>query len=313
MIDRISKLGSWFQPFRLLEQSRFCISAVELFAIGNLAFLAVDVYIAHCTNSFAASAEWIPVLFSLAAPVLLIVAVGMTRTLQPSLRQECSTRRDRVARWLGLISGLGAIVVGIAGLLWHLDSQFFDDATLHSLVYTAPFVAPLAYTGVGFLLLLDRMVPSNTEDWGRWVILLALGGFIGNFVLSLADHAQNGFFEWREWIPVVASAIAIGSLSTVVFIDKSKASLRFTAWVMLLQIGVGVLGWYYHFLAVMHSRMDSAWDKIIYSAPIFAPLLFANLALLALIGLWSLYLTREGQLSPRLMSDIARAEFTGMS
>ena len=62
--------------------------------------------------------------------------------------------------------GWGSIVVGIAGALLHLDSAFFEEQTLKNLVYTAPFAAPLAYTGLGFLLLLDRMVDSRTPDWG---------------------------------------------------------------------------------------------------------------------------------------------------
>jgi hypothetical protein len=37
--------------------------------------------------------------------------------------------------------------VGVAGLIWHLDSRLFYENTLESLVYTAPFAVPLAYTG----------------------------------------------------------------------------------------------------------------------------------------------------------------------
>lgn len=276
----------------ILARPGICLAAVELFALSNLAFLALDVYIAHSANSFALSAEWIPVAFSLIAPVLLVMAMRFQRSLCPKILGTCQQSADRLACILGMITGASAIVVGIAGLLWHLKSHFFEEATLQSLVYTAPFVAPLAYTGVGLLLVLNRMIAAETDEWGRWVIILALGGFIGNFVLSLADHAQNGFFEWREWIPVVASAIAVGNLCTVAFVDQSLPTLKSSSLIMLLQIGVGILGWYFHFRAITVSRMDEWWDKIVYSAPIFAPLLFANLALLALIGLWSLFIRR---------------------
>ena len=271
-----------------MSRGRVCLAAVELFALSNLAFLALDVYIAHSANSFAVSAEWIPVVFSLTSPLTLLLGIGLQQGVCPKLPNENCTGRDHLARWFGLLVGGGAIVVGVAGLLWHLNSQFFADATLHSLVYTAPFVAPLAYTGVGFLLVLNRMIPADTQEWGRWVVLLALGGFIGNFVLSLADHAQNGFFEWREWIPVGASAIAVGNLSAIAFVDRSATALKFSAAIMFLQIAVSLLGWYYHLCAIMESEMDTVWEKVVYSAPIFAPLLFANLALLALIGLFAL-------------------------
>ncbi len=273
---------------RWIRSPRAPLMCVEVFALGNLAFLAVDVYIAHSANEFALSAEWIPVIFSVLSPLALSVAMCLGRGICDGSAMASNDVRERLARWIGLIIGCGAITIGIAGLLWHLDSEFFHAATLMNLVYSAPFVAPLAYTGVGFLLVLNRLLKSDTADWARWVLVLALGGFIGNFVLSLADHAQNGFFEWREWIPVVAAAIAIGNLTTVIFVDSSPASLKLSSGIMLSQILVGVLGWYYHFQAIVASNMDSLWEKVVYSAPIFAPLLFANLAILALFGLWSL-------------------------
>lgn len=280
-------LHSLLQKFRSFASP---LAAVELFAWSNLAFLAVDVFIAHSMNAFADSAEWIPVGFSLIAPVALLVAMVLQRSVSPS---TSGAGRARVARWIGLATGGGAVLVGVAGLLWHLESRFFVEFTVESLIYTAPFIAPLSYAGVGFLLLLNRMLDAKTQDWARWVLLLALGGFLGNFILSLADHAQNGFFEWREWIPVVAAAIAVANLSTVIFFDQSRGWLRLSAEIMLAQIAVGVLGCWYHARALAASPMDSLWEKLIYGAPFFAPLLFADLALLALVGLWSLRPQRQ--------------------
>src|SRR5437588_240426 len=85
--------------------------------------------------------------------------------------------------------------------------------TVFGLVNAAPFAAPLAYTGLGLLLLMNRMVPADTPEWPRWVLLLALGGFFGNFLFSLTDHAQNAFHSWTEWIPVVSSALTVGFLA----------------------------------------------------------------------------------------------------
>src|SRR3954454_21361988 len=67
--------------------------------------------------------------------------------LRPALAGEGPPRR-RLARALGLAVGWGAVAVGVAGLLYHLDSAFFDELTLKNLVYTSPFAAPLANTGV---------------------------------------------------------------------------------------------------------------------------------------------------------------------
>ena len=57
-------------------------------------------------------------------------------------------------RGLGNLTGWISVLIGVVGLVLHLRSQFFQQWTLASLVYTAPFAAPLAYTGIGLLLLL---------------------------------------------------------------------------------------------------------------------------------------------------------------
>ena len=262
----------------------------EFFAVSNLGFLAMDILVAHSMNRFAHWAEWIPFVFSLVAPAVLISAMFIAGEVRPPLQRpnETLTAAQRLSRGLGMLVGVFSIVVGVAGLLWHLESQFFEEQTLKNLVYAAPFVAPLAYSGIGLLILLNRMVPSETDEWARWVILLALGGWVGNFALSLTDHAQNSFFYWPEWIPVIASALAVGALS-VAFVDyRNGVFLRVCVVLMAGQIVVGVAGWILHGIAVVESPMDRFWDRIVYSAPVFAPLLFADLAVLALIGLGTL-------------------------
>ena len=50
---------------------------VELFVTTNLAILAADIYIAHSLNHFQKAAEYIPLYFSLVAPVVLAVVIGL--------------------------------------------------------------------------------------------------------------------------------------------------------------------------------------------------------------------------------------------
>lgn len=266
------------------------VALSECFAVANLAFLAVDIFVAHSMNEFAHWAEWIPLGFSVLAPFLLLAAMIFTRSLKPPRVGPNSmlSATERLSRGIGLLVGFTSVTVGIAGLIWHLNSQFFADQTLKNLVYSAPFVAPLAYSGIGLLILLNRMIPGGSDEWSRWIILLALGGWIGNFVLSLADHAQNSFFYWPESIPVIASALAVGALS-VAFVDyRSRSFLKFCLLLLAAQIVVGIVGWILHLITIAHSQMDTMWDRIVYSAPAFAPLLFADLAILALIGLGTL-------------------------
>ena len=247
---------------------------VELFALTNLAFLALDIYVAHSMNAFRHAAEWIPFAFSLAAPVALVAG------LMP--------RRPRGGHLIGLAVGWAAVLVGVAGLVFHLNSRFFEAQTLKSLVYTAPFVAPLAYTGIGLLLIMNRTTDPGSEDWSRWVLVLALGGFVGNFVLGLADHAQNGFFDWREWLSVIFAAIGVGFLLTVTFLPPNRRFVQLCAGVMLAEMLIAVVGFVLHSSANLHGPSASMYDNFIFGPPVFAPLLFANLALLALIGLWAL-------------------------
>jgi hypothetical protein len=259
--------SKWYLDHRLL---------LELFALVNLAGLAPDIYLAHSTNSFRDRAEYVPLYFSLAAPPVLLLALALWRG------------SDAAWRWLGHLVGWCAVAVGVVGLILHLGSHFFQERTLASLVYAAPFAAPLAYTGIGLLLVMNRMVDAESAEWPLWVLLLALGGFVGNFVFSLTDHAQNGFFHKTEWIPVVSSAFAVGFLLVPFFVRVDRSFLRWCVAAMLAQAAVGLLGFYYHTAANLRGPSPSEFDNFVYGAPALAPLLFPNLVLLTFLGLWVL-------------------------
>lgn len=248
---------------------------VEAFAVFNLGGLAPDIFLAHSVNRFHASAEYVPLVFSLVAPVVLLPALW-----------ALAVGRLQLWRWLGLIVGWSSVTIGVVGLVLHLDSQFFQVRTLASLVYAAPFAAPLAYTGIGLLLIMNRAVPAESPEWPRWVMFLALAGFVGNFIFSVTDHAQNGFYHVTEWIPVISSALAVGFLTVPLCVAVGSAFLRWCAGVMLLQALVGVAGFALHAWADWHRVGTRLFDRIVYGAPIFAPMLFPDLVILAAIGLW---------------------------
>jgi hypothetical protein len=273
--------GNWTKSYRSPRMW------IELFVFFNLAGLAPDIFLAHSTNSFRAPAEYIPLVFSLAAPLLLIPAIW-------------SLAQSRLQPWrvLGHFVGWTSVVIGITGLVLHLQSQFFQQWTLASLVYAAPFAAPLAYTGIGLLLIMNRMVDPEGPDWPMWVIFLALGGFVGNFVFSVTDHAQNGFFRRSEWLPVISSALAAGFLIVPLMMRVSRAYLRMCAVVMVLQAAVGIAGFVLHLSADWHAVGPTLFDRVIHGAPVFAPLLFPNLALLAGIGMWVLHQKLPATVSP---------------
>ena len=251
---------------------------VEAFVLFNFLCLTLDIYLAHSTNEFRRRTEYIPLYFSAAAPVVLLAGLVA--------RERFGYKA--VWRDLGHLVGWLAVLIGLVGVVLHLDSRFFYDRTLKSLTYAAPFAAPLAYTGLGLLLILDRMVKAETAEWAYWVLLLALGGFAGNFVFSLTDHATNGFFRPVEWLPVASSAFAVSFLLVPFLVRVGRRFLALCALVLVLQGLVGVLGFLLHVAADFEGPSSSAFSNIVHGAPPLAPLLFPNLVLLGLIALWAL-------------------------
>jgi hypothetical protein len=241
---------------------------LEYFVLFNVSFLAIDIYVAHSINDFAHWAEWIPFYFSVAAPFVLLAGW-----------------RGKIA---GHVVGFTSIFVGIAGFILHLESQFFAFYTVKSLVYTAPFVAPLAYSGIGFLLVMNRMVDFDSPEWSRWVLFLAMGGILGNFVLALCDHAQNGFYSAWEWTPVFISALAVGFLMMAMSKNPTVDFLKICCGVLVLSVAIGIIGFGLHFNANWYSPY-SIRDSFLYGAPILTPMLLPNLALLAGIGIWDIF------------------------
>lgn len=249
---------------------------LELFVASNLGFLALDVYVAHSANQFAHRIEWLPVYISIAAPFLL--APGWIRP---------TGFNKGMGRWLGFLVGAVSILLGVAGFIFHLADTFFIKQTLKNLVYTAPFAAPLAYTGLGLLLWLNRMESSKTGAWGSWVMLMALGGFVGNFVLTLADHAQNGFFVPTEWVAVAASAFAVSFIGVATFSKELKKGFAYWCFGVLAVIAIlGVVGFVLHWQAGQNAGHQTLWQRLIYGAPVFAPLLFVDIAALAALGMF---------------------------
>lgn len=257
---------------------------LEVFAAFNFVCLTGDIALAHSENHFRVRAEYVPLWFSLIAAVILIIAIAVR------------LRRHQLEAWnnLGYFVGWASIVVGTAGVIYHLDSRFFYERTLKSLTYAAPFSAPAAYIGLGCLILMNRMVNPRSREWSQWVLFFTMGGFAGNFVLSLSDHAINGFFQWTEWIPVASSAFAVGFLAALLFLDAGIGFLWLCAGVLLLEIGVGIAGFALHLWGDFHGPAAGLIANVISGAPPFAPLLFPNLAILGFVGIVAMARETQG-------------------
>jgi hypothetical protein len=249
---------------------------IELFVLLNFAGLVLDIALAHAQNRFRHPAEYAPLVLSIAAALVLPILL-LLRLRAPALW-----------RTGGHLIGWLAVALGLAGVMFHLDSQFFYARTIRSLTYAAPFAAPLAFTGLGLLLIVNRLVDSRSVEWAQWLLLLALGGFIGNFVFSLTDHAQNGFFNPFEWVPVVSSACAIGVLFAPFTTGVDASYVRVAAAVLTVQALVGIVGFFLHADATLRRAGGSLLERVLNGAPPMAPLLFPNLVVLGFIALWAL-------------------------
>lgn len=245
---------------------------LDWFLAANLLFLGFDIILAHSINSFAEPVEYAPLFVSLIGGALLVINL-----LRPSILPPYTVA---VIAWV-------SVITGIAGFIYHLESQFFQSLSIRSLVYTAPFVAPLAYSGIGLLLIMRRMVSASEPNFSLWIIFMAAGGFAGNFILSLADHAQNGFYNVFEWVPVISAAFATTFLTVIFFIQPVREYIRLTEKVMWAQVAVGFAGFLFHLYAIITRFQSDVLTRFIYGAPLFAPMLFADIAMLGLLGLWS--------------------------
>ena len=176
---------------------------VEVFATSNLGVLAADIYVAHSVNQFHKSAEYIPLWFSIIGTAVLALCIALKWVF----------RFDAPWRDVGYLVGGLAILTGLAGVLYHLESRFFLDRTIKSLTYAAPFAAPLAYTGLGFLLLMNRMIRAGSTEWARWIVFLALGRLSRS--VELPEFDLGAFLSFAD-LPAVFLSLPVGQPPRVV-------------------------------------------------------------------------------------------------
>jgi hypothetical protein len=257
----------------LPEQVREALSgrrALIAFAAANLVFLLLDVAIAH-SAFYRSRAELIPLFVSgVGGPIALLVAL---------------VPRSAWSRGLLWIAAAAALATGVTGLVLHVGAESLMRPTLQRLVYSAPVVAPLSYTGLGLLLLAAEHAREELQR-ARWVALLTGLGLLGNFALCLVDHAQNGFWAKIEWLSVAAGALGGLAFVTAAAMREMRVNERMFLWIVLaLMAGTGVLGAALHLRAVLESTAPSLLQRVQYGAPVFAPLLYVDLAALGAMAL----------------------------
>ena len=230
---------------------------------GNFLFMALDVAIAHSYNKFALLQEWIPLFYSILSGMYVIYY---------SFLVDSNYIQQTLFRLL-LFIGLG---IGIIGMYWHWHGATLQEFSLKSLVYAAPLVAPLAYAGNAIVAMVSDSVWLYKK---RVLLLLVSGGFWGNFFLSILDHARNGFFYSKEWAGVFIAALGgiaflWGSLKRTL----SKEDQKILLMVSILEFLTGIAGFIFHLCSF--DQTVSLIDNLLFGVPLFAPLLFSDIAIL---------------------------------
>jgi hypothetical protein len=80
----------------------------------------------------------------------------------------------------------------------------------------------------------------------------------------------------------------VGFLVVPLLTRVSRLFIDLTALVLVLEAGVGLWGFVLHTMGNLQGPSIHAFDNFIYGAPPMAPLLFPNLMVLGIIGLWQL-------------------------
>jgi hypothetical protein len=238
----------------------------------NFLAMAVDCALAHWSVDFYHPGMYV----ALGVPLVFGLVV-----LFFTLREPKRTGRIvlEVVAWVAAGSGL-------LGLFWHLAGQFLREPRMQSLVYSAPLLGPLMLTWLGALLWCR--LHFDDEKLYRPLLLLAALGFLGLAVMALLDHAQNGFYLWVEWAPII-----MGVFSGVVYLigfwypqpdEGVRRLLLAVAWAVLL---VGLVGTFFHVVGFIQHPAPIK-ERFALLAPPFAPLLFCDGAAFALLAdLWS--------------------------
>jgi hypothetical protein len=162
---------------------------IELFVLANFAGLILDIFLAHSENQFRRESEYVPLVFSAVATVMLACVIPLRRKwpivwrdvghlVEVGRARDRPRRRDSASRQPVLLRP--------------------HDSQSHLCGRRLPRRSPLRVLAC----CCSSTGSSNPTSLERaqWVLLLGLGGFIGNFVFSLTDHAQNAFFNPLEWI-----------------------------------------------------------------------------------------------------------------
>jgi hypothetical protein len=287
------------EAFPFVKRLRLPLSRDQfmlLMAAINLAFLGVDIYLAHDLDRTIKPFEWIPIVFAPVAAVLLLIA-GLL-----------AIRNRPLANSIATLVFFSCIGIGGLGSLFHLRYALLVDApagqqiSTNVLIWAPPLLGPLTFILIAILgisaawvedpidsgaltLLSNRRLNMPLSKTRAYFFMVALF-ILATVVSSVLDHARTGFANPWLWLPTFAGVFAIAVTWAMGVLTRLERSDLYTyIFTMLLLVVVGLVGAWLHVNHNLTGQGAVISERFLRGAPFLAPLLFANMGALGIIVL----------------------------
>lgn len=290
----LAEIFPWLRRFRIpfhRDQLMLLMAAV------NEIILGVDTYLAHSISGTIRAGEWVPIYFGPVAGIFLLAA-GVI-----------ALRRRLVANLIASGVFLASVAVGVLGSYFHLQRMILTGAppgqqlTAQLILYGPPVLGPLTFALVAVLGLSAAWQESPVDSGrlslvGRLRLQMPLSKTRAYFLLvaifilvtllsSVIDHARTNFANPWLWAPTVIGVFAVlVATSMGAFARVTRGDLITYLAAMGLLTLVGLVGAWLHVSHNLIAEGTIVGERFIRGAPLLAPLLYANMAVLGIIVLF---------------------------
>jgi hypothetical protein len=289
LAEMIPLLKRWRLPFNR-DQAMLALAAVNVF------FLGVDIYLAHNLNGTLVPYEWIPIIFSPIAGLVLLAAGWI------------ALKNRQAANLIATIVFFTCIIVGTLGSYFHLRRAFLPAAgggivvPNEVLLWAPPLLGPCTFLiiailgisaawleeppGSGKVRLLGSSHIQMPLSKTRAYYLLAAVFILVTVLSSVMDHARTNFENPWLWLPTFSGLFGTIVAAVMGLLPHPSKGDRWTyAAVLVLLVLVGLTGAVLHVLTNLTGQNVVIVERFLRGAPILAPLLFANMGLLGFLVL----------------------------